>query len=313
MVAITAVVSPSALSSLVHLDRINVVPSLKRAAILCEHVFLHTIGLGEPYNPWSNHFVNVAFGGDKEGHDLISDPEFLKMLVRPEDYGSSIEEEMYTLPQGPLRDVAFEYIQTTAAAQTDFCTGLEPQGRATSPKDWMKLAVEISTDLQMPISLGKWLERPVGLIGPFHQEVLRRAERSGESPFGPTDSIASLGMVDFGAFTWSEIFELRRSHDIADFRTYLDRLETDSSLRTQDHLFDEVAAFIISKRENPMRTLFAGIVGALPVPVLGALSIAGAATQFFRQDEENRQSRWLHFVAQARVLESRSWKRRTSE
>ena len=309
MVAITAVVSPSALSSLVQLDRINTVPSLKRAAILCENVFFHTIGLGEPGSSWSKLFINAAFGGDKEDHDLTSDPEFLKMLLRPEDYGPSTEEEMYTLPQGPLGDVAWEYIKTTAEAQAGFRTGLEPGGRATSPKDWMKLAVEISTDLQMPNTLGKWLERPVGLIGPFYQEILRRAELSNGSPFGPTETVASLGMIDFGSFTWSDIFELRRNNDIADFRVYMDRLETEPSLRTQEHLFDEVAAFIISKREKPMRTLFSGIIGGLPGAALTAFGVASTITQYFRQDEENRQSRWLHFLAQARVLESYSRQR----
>ncbi|MBX9471284.1 hypothetical protein [Microcella sp.] len=301
---ITPVVSPAGIAAMKQLDRTDPVPSLKRAAILGERIFLHTVGLGPPNGDWYRFFVQSAFGGDKESHDLMDDPDFRSLLLLPEDYGSNTEKEMFEAPLGGFGDIAFDEIRKRAESDPQFSTGLGPAGRGTTAKDWMKLAVEISATLQMPAHLDRWLTNPVGLIGPTHVEVLQRAEVEQRSPFGPSEVLGSMGMVDFGSFSWREILQLRKSQGIYEFRLFIEGLPRDERSHVQDHLWDAVADFVSTHKPRPVRSFLKGIVASLPIPGLELIGTAQTFSDYFRQDEDLRKSRWLHFLADARRLQS---------
>jgi hypothetical protein len=73
---------------------VSAVPMLKRAAIMCDRIFVDTAGLGEPGGLLERRVLNLMFGGHDEGEDLLTNARFRRLLLRPADFGAVAASEM---------------------------------------------------------------------------------------------------------------------------------------------------------------------------------------------------------------------------
>lgn len=64
MTEIVAVTSAHQIVNSQLLDRTTMVPMLNRAAILCDHIYFETVGLGTPGGEVERRAISVMFGGD---------------------------------------------------------------------------------------------------------------------------------------------------------------------------------------------------------------------------------------------------------
>jgi hypothetical protein len=309
MIETTAVVSLATMSSARYIDGHDLTPTLKRAAIMCDRIFLHDVGLVPLYSGFEDAFLNRVLGAEAEHFDLMNDGRFSKALLRPDDFGAQIAEEMHQVGgerYGQLLQPAWRAVTRRAETDPDFRTGLEPASRKTNAKDWMKLSAELAHDLQLPVSLARWVDHPIGIISHLHNEVLAAAAENSITPFGSLTELANARIVDFGTFTWSEILDLRAHSSIYDLRLKLRQIEAETDSSAQQRLFEDGAEFFALHRPKPTRTLVTGILGNLPIAPFNPLSIASAAHDYFRDEETVRRYGWLFFIFEARAAHARS-------
>lgn len=186
-------------------------------------------------------------------------------------------------------------------------TGDSPRERREGAKSYIG---NLSYDYKLLVAASQRSDEFAGLFSRLHQEAASSTfgthEVTGETI---VQSLAEVAMCDFGALSWEQIFILRRSGFVDDFRKQIadwtmttnSHLTPDQLGRSIDRLVKDAMFSLIeeTKPDLPLSVMSA-VVGA--IPGLGALASAktlyDASTELHRQ----RQYGWLYFVQSVRAL-----------
>lgn len=301
MSELVAVTSISQLQYGHFLDRLDVTPMLKRAAILCDHVYVDTTGLGPAGGAIERRVINHWFGGEAESLDLLSDKRFRALVLRPEDFGES-GKDMLEVPifdnDGALYgDAVSEYL---ARLPEEELLPFAKPWRGVDYKTYGAAWSELVADLNRPLTLRPWIDEPIGLLAPTHREILSRAIASNTTPIDMFQELAVEARFDFGVLPWNDILKLRRSARIDDFRRALKKLESAPPGDIRTLWRAEVESLAETTMVSPARSLIGGFLGNLPLGNVSPFGVAGSVVDYFRDDERERRYGWLYFVMSAR-------------
>jgi hypothetical protein len=280
----------------------------KRAAIMCDHIFIDTQGLPADSTTMSkiqDDFIYMLVGGKEEAPSLAKSREFRRLILRPQDLGDeeAVIRELY--PRGPreeneqrLADAAFNTINDL----TDEQLGMIGIRRSDDYKKQGALILELVTDLHRASRLKRWLDEPVGLLTPLHQRVLaaRLSEENRPAlPFLISAELEQVGAIDFAALSWREIMRLRRSSFRDDFRDRLDGISRSGDINVSEALWQDLWRFAREAKPSALRTTISGIVGSAPLPLATPLSVVASIAETQRAHELAHEFGWLFFILAA--------------
>jgi len=280
----------------------------KRAAVMCDHIFIDTQGLPADSTTLSkiqDDFIYMLVGG-KEAPSLAKSREFRRLIIRPQDLGDEedIIRELY--PRGPweereqkLYEAAFSTIKDLTDQQLETIA----IRRDDDYKKQGTLILELVTDLNRASRLKRWLDEPVGLLTPLHQRVLT-ACLSGDdqpvaSPFLISAELEQLGAIDFAALSWPEILRLRRSSFRNDFRDRLDAISRSGDINVSEALWQDLWRIAREARPSALRTTITGIIGGAPLPLATPLGVVATIAETQRAHELAHEFGWLFFILAA--------------
>lgn len=296
MVAVTSI--SQALNARV-VDRKNLAPTLKRAAVLCDQVFVDTTGVDLVSDRLQSLVLNAVFGGRDDGIDLLDDQRFVKLLLRVEDLSERPEDILEAVREGSreddLAEVAKEYVLTVPDADIAELTRYRPDYKARGT-----LMLELLEDLRRPLVLRQWLSDPIGILGPMHRDVLEVGMRSATSPLDLLEELVPAAMFDFGALSWAQVLELRSSSHIHDFRRLIRELESLPAATIRKRWRADVETMAALGKPSLRKVLVSGFLGNLPISPLNPIAIGQSVTDYFRADETLRRFGWVYFVMEAR-------------
>jgi len=295
MVAVTSI--SQALNARV-VDRKNMAPMLKRAAVLCDQVLVDTTGVvGSRLEALA---LNAIFGGRAEGIDLLDDRRFGKMLLRAEDLSdrpAEVLEAIRSTPKDdPVVDIVREYALTVPDADIAGFTRYRPDYKARGT-----LMIELLEDLWRPLVLRQWLPEPVGILGPMHRDVLGVGRRLTASPFDRLEELTPTAMIDFGSLPWETVLSLRSSAHIHDFRQLIRELELLPAGAIQKRWTRDVEEMAVLGKPSLLKIMVGGILGNLPIAPINPLSVGQSFMDYFRGEETLRRYGWVYFVMDART------------
>ena len=263
---------------------VSPVPMLKRAAILCDAVYVDTAGLGEPGSELEQRFLQKAFGGDSEHHDLLGDPRFRAMLRTTNDYAASAEQmDRATWEEAAYYDTyAYEVVESVP---DDVLEPMAAPWRGVDYKTRGALANELTTDIARPDALRPWLGDPIGLITPLHTQVLGKAfVAEPRDPLRNLVHLQELGFADFGALSWERVMELRRSDFVHEFRAMLAELAVKPDGQVVAKMWQDLWKFAETHRPVPARTAIGGIHRISDQPPWRSAARFPSTEQPWRQD-----------------------------
>ncbi len=296
MVAVTSI--SQALNARV-VDRKNMAPMLKRAAVLCDQVLVDTTGIDLVGSRLESLVLNTIFGGRAEGIDLLDDRRFRKMLLRVEDLSDRpaevLEATRSTPMDDPVVDIVREYALTVPDADIAELTRYRPDHKARGT-----LMIELLEDLWRPLALRQWLPEPVGILGPMHRDVLSVGLRSTASPFDLFEELTPTAMIDFGSLPWATVLDLRSSAHIHDFRQLIRELESLPAGAIQERWTRDVEEMAALGKPSLLKILVGGILGNMPIAPINPLSVGQSFMDYFRGEETLRRYGWVYFVMDAR-------------
>lgn len=295
-----ATVSLITLLNGIQLDQVSPVPMLKRAAIMCDRIYVDTLGMGAPGSGLERTAINGLFGGDAEGHDLFADRRFLELILRPVDFGDAtaakMRDALNAREAGPLYEGALAIVEAMPAE------ALAPVASPTRGLDYKArgaLAGQLSEDLFRPEALRPWFPSAVGLITPIHSSVLAGLGRRATSEaFPDLIELAEAGVVDYGSLPWRDVLQLRSSAFIDEFRSRLRDL-ADGERTVMSALWADLWNFAAENKPAPMKTIITGILGNLPLPVVNPVSIADSALAAWKAIHQQGGYGWLYFILEA--------------
>ena len=273
---------------------------LKRAAILCDGIFVDTFGLGDPGGSIERLYIEKTFGGRDEGVELLRDREFTRLLRRPDDFGSAVGQQMQAAVMEEsqyFHAAAIEYVQDLPDAK------LEPRAAPWRGVDYKvrgAVAIELAEDLARPDALRPWLRNTVGIITPLHSAVfMKTMSAAPNDPFGRLVELAEEDVVDFGSLPWKRILELRRSSFLRDFRDRLRAIPSHGDRSVIEDLWRDLWAFARSNQPSPRKAVVGAILGNLPLNPLNPISVLQGATSVHKAQLERTRCGWLYFLLEA--------------
>ncbi|MET3142497.1 UNVERIFIED_ORG: hypothetical protein ABIB13_002214 [Arthrobacter sp. UYEF2] len=299
MSGLTAVVSSSMLFHSKVLAGQDLVPALKRAAILCDKIYVDLQGLGEPGGQLEDMFINTSFGGNAEEHDLTKDKQFKKLLLRPSDLSKS---ERSGIPNG------FDYGKDPVYAQAlDYVRGLDDDFFVPIAKPWRgvdykargSVALQLSEDILMPGRMRSLFPEAVGLLSPLHKKMLSSVKLPFIDENDPLVQLAAIRAVDYGALSWREILELRKSAFLTEFRLKLALIEKAGDANMQQELWGDLWGFAAENKPSPGKTVVSGLLANLPIGPVNPFSIGFALADTAKADTQKRKFGWLYFVMES--------------
>lgn len=304
---ITGTLTPYTLMNSAVATQEHVSALFKRAAILCDRIFIDTFGLGPP-EMQDIMVPRFAAGARDHLRDVEMSKDFWKILVRPQDIGDE-EEILRRLHGNELDPVLYAAARQFAQeAQEEVLEPLAAPWRSVDYKVRGALAIELTSDLMMPERLRDLFSEPVGIVTPWHETVLIKAglpSPTGARLPGLLEVLGTEEVGDFGQLPWPQIYELRRSDFIKDFRTHLTRVAADPT--APDLILDlnrELRDFAARSIPDSMpKTIVKGVLANLPMPLpVNPIGIVESAAEAKKQYDLRKQFGWLFFVLEAKRL-----------
>ncbi len=159
----------------------------------------------------------------------------------------------------------------------------------------------------------------IRLTDPWYEAVLVKAglpSPAGARLPGLLEVLGTEEVGDFGQLPWPQIYELRRSDFIKDFRGHLARVAADPT--APDLILDlnrELRDFATRSIPDSMpKTIVKGVLANLPMPLpVNPIGIVESAAEAKEQYDLRKQFGWLFFVLEAkRLATSKSGGRRNA-
>jgi hypothetical protein len=281
------------------LDGQDLVPALKRAAILCDKIFIDLQGLGEPGGQLENMFINSSFGGKAEHHDLTDDKQFKKLILRRHDLSKAERNEIpsgFDYGKDPVYAQALDFVRNL---DDDFFLPIAKPWRGVDHKARGSVALQLAEDILMPAQLRSVFPESVGLLSPLHKKMLSSIKLPFLDDDDPLVQLAVINAVDYGALTWREILDLRRSPFLTEFRLKLALIEKTGDANMQQELWGDLWGFAAENKPSPGKTAVSGLLANLPIGPVNPFSIGFALADTAKADSLRRKFGWLYFVMEA--------------
>ena len=149
------------------------------------------------------------------------------------------------------------------------------------------------------------LPAAVGLLSSSHDQVLKAAQAAippEEEKLDLIIRVEKLGLADFSSLDWHEIFELRQSGFVEDFRARLSEIASSqsSSRRLESHLLTSLWSLVADVEPNLKRTYATAVIGNLPLPIpLNPVGVLSSMKDIKHNRDLNERYGWLFFIAEA--------------
>jgi len=142
----------------------------------------------------------------------------------------------------------------------------------------------------------------VGLASNVHGDVLKAAADYYSSEGKELDLVAELegkAIPDYANLSWSEIFKLRESGYLSDFRKMTANL-TISSANISPELLGSLWDLVGEVKPNMKRTYVTSIAGNIPLPFPNPVGVADDIRSMLKEDQLKEWYGWLFFIQEAR-------------
>lgn len=277
----------------------SLVPILKRAAILCDKIFVQVEGLGGPDSPLNDSFINKVFGGDAEQHDLIGDKQFRRLILRESDFSKSERSEIpspYEFTRGEVFKQAWDFV---GSLEDSFFEPVAAPWRGVDYKARGSVAIQMTQDILMPDRMRSLIPEAVGLLSPLHKKMLNSIPLPFLDGSDPLVQLATIRAADYAALSWYEVLKLRRSSFLEEFRIKLAHVEKAGSIDMQQELWGDLWRFAAENKPSPGKTAMSGLLANLPIGPVNPFSVGVALADAARADTQRRKYGWLYFVMES--------------
>lgn len=115
--------------------------------------------------------------------------------------------------------------------------------------------------------------------------------------------------MDFGNFTWKEIFELRESGFVSVFRKSIFELEKSfknaSENKNIKKIVNELNACTIDRiirknRPNVKMTILKALLSAIPIPIVNPIGLGISAIDIKDSIQRKKMDGWMFFIQEAK-------------
>jgi hypothetical protein len=271
---------------------------LKRAAMICDYVFLDTQYLPLPGRQQDRWIWDVA--GGPESSLLSESRQFNRMLLRPQDVGN--EEAVFAelwprsdyTNEDNITDKAYEVVTELAATYPPLQDDYKWCG---------ELAGILIHDMRMPLVCQQWFPNAAAILNPLHRQLLAElVPKAGDHDSQTALSqLEASNIVDFASLTWQQVLKLRRSSFWHDFRARLDSIclnDTNAAV----HAWNDLWLFVDENTPHLGRASILGLANSFPLPGAALLGLAGSASDLAHTLRVRERFGWLYFLMQANPL-----------
>ncbi len=307
---------------MLHQDATGELPDtfFKRAAILFEKLVFFPLGLG-------------SMG---ESGELISKEAYLRRWFRDTDRTpindyldlflldldviedrESFMQQLYTLEQGDLwygeaGEIFTEWVKKLIDRER--AEAGEYREWAGDEREAFKYYVgNINADYKLLTLASRDLTDSSGLFSELHEAaVLAVHGMRTRTDQTVVKIVSDLNTVDFGALTWGDVFKLRSSGFVHEFRSkllewaeeYTDARDVADFEGGLNSFIDDAKFEIIGKSEPAIgKSILAGIAGAVPLPTpINPVGVAMSVVDAAKQRSLKKDYGWLFFIQRARAL-----------
>ena len=285
---------------------------LKRALILFERLVFIPVGFGD-------------MGGPDE---LIGKRQWLARLVAPNGTSAlDTLEELVLLDRDLVEDadafrsslMDFDTDDLWTGTQSDrfisFVSELVDNDDSIDDKWEMKkfFIGSINSDYRLFRIINRDFAGCTALLSEIHEQaVLATYGERAPNPDAIVRQIADLSTFDFAQLSWQDIFRLRQSGFLTDFRrqiaewavTYGQADNLDEFQHSLTQMVEDAKFELIGKIEpNVRETVLAGLGGNLPSPIgVNPISLFGAVKDAVEQHRLKKVFGWLFFVQRCRKV-----------
>jgi hypothetical protein len=271
----------------------------KRAAIMCDHIFIDPQGLGPPGKRQDQWIYNVL--GEQESAFLEGSRTFRQLILRPQDIGDSREvmaalwnmEQSYGPNPDNIHPKALETVES-----------LDHNQRAILGDDYKRkgeLALMLTHDIRLPIICQQWFDTSVAILNPLHRQLVSRLLPLSSETDTQTimRELEAASIADFGQLSWAQILHLRRSRFWHDFRVQLEVIgRQGDSLPTA--IWDELWRYTGETFPKLGKAGILGIIGSLPFPGSPIIGLASSAADLAHAMKAREEFGWLYFLFEAK-------------
>ncbi|WP_405250517.1 hypothetical protein [Dokdonia sp. Asnod3-C12] len=120
--------------------------------------------------------------------------------------------------------------------------------------------------------------------------------------------VCSINYFDFGKLSWEQIFELKKSDFLNDFRTKFNEWLIEYSELKDEQLFENKInkyirtsnfAFLTKNKPKLGKSLTTGVLGNIPLPIPNPISIYTSIEQINKDVKNRKDFGWLFFIQEA--------------
>lgn len=292
---------------------------LKRAAILFDQCVFVPEGLGDlmdPGNPLGQTWWLDAFLGKD---DRAAIEEYRGLFLHCSDFwadGDDIwrrirDDHEHDLWHGESADEFGKWV--SQQVERDVHTGAiadDPGERYEQHKMYLG---NLSYDYKLLTALSETSPDFAGLFTPAHEEAaLATFGQKTANADAVLQTISEVGTLDLAALSWAQIFTLRKSGFLQDFRSRIAEwmdlyVETPVSADFQAALSrmttDALFTLVGETSPNLPLSVLSAVVGILPG--LGAVSAAKTLLDLSSERDRQLRNGWLYFIQKARAVDAK--------
>lgn len=311
--------SPTTL--ILHQSMTNETPTsfLKRSAIIFDRLVLFPLGLGDMGEPdamiskeaWLSSFLPDE---DRESADLFFDLFLLDRDVIDdlESFYRGLDAADGALWSRETSDIYQKWIeQYVRSKHGDPGDDLRKQRQQW---EWLKFYIgNVSHDCKLLNVVERQLADCSGLFSEMHEAATLAVHGVKTRTDTKVLKIAAdVSSFDFAQLSWTEIFRLRGTGFVQDFRNrfvswvtdYTQTKDASAFERELSKLVNDAVYEAVGRTEpDPDKTIWAGILGNLPSPtVLNPIGVASAVNDSRKSLALRRDFGWLYFIQRARKV-----------
>jgi hypothetical protein len=272
----------------------------KRAAIMCDILFMDTQGLG-PSEPQQDEWIYSVLAEPKDRAYLKTSKEFKDLLLRPQDLGGE-RDVFLALHDNQWGSENPDNLSTNAYEVARIMGEEGAFERAYKPyKAQGSLAMQLAHDLRMPIKCQQWFDSPVAILNPLHRALVGRLLSPSLTP-DPLSGIAQLeysGMADFAELSWEDVFELRKSRFWRNFRSRMDNIGSNEDYLSTA-MWVDLWRYVGETFPKLGKASILGIVASLPFPGASIAGFASSAFDIADAMKTREEFGWLYFLFDVR-------------
>ncbi|HVB95083.1 MAG TPA: hypothetical protein VND41_00590 [Nitrososphaerales archaeon] len=183
---------------------------------------------------------------------------------------------------------------------------IEEELHGEALNEWWEGMKRLPTSLLMDFRLFEVTKEivptAVGLASSVHEDVLKAAAASFSPKAEEHDLVAELegkAIPDYANLSWSEIFRLKESGYLSDFRKMTANL-TISPVNISPELLGSLWDLVGEVKPNMKRTYVTSIAGNIPLPFPNPIGVLDDIRSMLKDDQLTERYGWLFFIQETR-------------